>query len=176
MVTRFSVFKTEVKGKMKVSILFVCLGNICRSPAAEGAFTKLVQEKGLTDQFIIDSCGTGDWHIGELAHPNTRKVAQSNGIQLTHRARQISSKDLEKFDYVLAMDDSNINNVLRLAKTEDLKQKVIKFRKFDPLYKNEPDVPDPFHGTEKDFIEVQEIVTRTSESLLEFLITKYKLG
>lgn len=155
-------------------VLFVCLGNICRSPAAEGAFHALVQKKGLEEQFFIDSCGTSGYHAGELPHPNTRKAARKDGIELTHRSRQFERADFDSFDYIIAMDSSNLSDILQMAGTESDKQKILKFRRFDPAIEGEPDVPDPYYGGVEGFANVQKIARRTAEGLLEWILSKQK--
>ncbi|MEM7510219.1 MAG: low molecular weight protein-tyrosine-phosphatase, partial [Bacteroidota bacterium] len=95
----------------KLHILFVCLGNICRSPMAEGLFKHKVAQSGLSDFFDIDSCGTGAWHAGESADARMRKTAQKHGIQLTSTARQVQTTDFSRFDYITPMDDSNLINL-----------------------------------------------------------------
>lgn len=156
----------------KISVLFVCLGNICRSPAAEGAFLHLLEEKNLLGSFQVDSAGTGDWHTGELPHEMTRKVAESRGIRLIHKARQFKTEDTKLFDYIIAMDDSNYRTILRAASEED-KEKIMKFRKFDPTVNGEPDVPDPFYGGVSGFEHVQDIVERCSENFLKWAVQKH---
>jgi protein-tyrosine phosphatase len=103
----------------KVRVLFVCLGNICRSPAAEGAFLDLVEKSELMEFFHIDSCGTGNYHIGELPHETTILVAESRGITLTHKCRQFIAKDFDRFDYILVMDKNNYFNVRHAAQERE---------------------------------------------------------
>lgn len=159
----------------KIKVLFVCLGNICRSPAAEGAFTHLIKTKNLSEKFHIDSSGTGNYHIGDLPHINTRKIAQEKGIELTHRARQFSSADFNDFDYILAMDQTNYNDILSMAKTEEDKKKVYKFRYFEKNVPGEPDVPDPYFGGIDGFKNVQNIVYRAAQGFLEHVREVHKL-
>ena len=106
----------------KISVLFVCLGNICRAPAAEAIFISLIEKKGLTDGFIVDSAGTGSWHIGKKADSRMRIAAERRDINILSRARQINSKDFDEFNYILAMDDSNFSNI------QDLKNRIASTR------------------------------------------------
>lgn len=160
----------------KVKVLFVCLGNICRSPAAEGAFTNLVQKKGFDELFVIDSAGTAGYHIGELPHETTRKVARERGIILSHFCRQFEYDDFINFDYILAMDNSNYQNIIAMARDESQKQKVMKFRKFDSSVRGEPDVPDPYYGGVAGFEHVQDIVERSSEGFLEWILQNHNIS
>lgn len=164
-----------MKSAKPISVLFVCLGNICRSPAAEGAFLALLAMQDLGHRFRVDSCGTGGWHIGELPHRTTREVARANGIELTHRARQFHpERDFQSFDYILTMDESNYNDVMSLAPNSQDRKKVFLYREFErdesgnPLL-GERSVPDPYYGGLEGFQEVQSIVTRAAEGFLEFL-------
>ncbi|MBE7440028.1 MAG: low molecular weight phosphotyrosine protein phosphatase [Spirochaetales bacterium] len=156
---------------MQARILFVCLGNICRSPTAEGAFRHVVQKRGFKDRFQMDSCGTAGYHTGELPDGRTRKVAREAGIDLTHRARRIRTEDLDDFDLILTMDRSNHEDVLALASTSGQRKKVRLFRSFDPEAGDGAEVPDPYYGNLNDFQLVQEICLRTSEALLDALVS-----
>lgn len=160
----------------KIKVLFVCLGNICRSPAAEGSFRKLIQEKNLGSHVSVDSCGTAGYHIGELPDPRTRKTAAKRGINLTHKARKFTApKDFQDFDYILCMDKSNYSQVQQLTPEEDYLKKVFLFRIFDSERGFEEIVPDPYYGSIEDFEEVQNIVERASLGFLNFLIQEGKL-
>ncbi len=152
-----------------VRVLFVCLGNICRSPLAEGVFRSLAEEKGLEGLFHIDSAGTGAWHVGQAPDSRMSQTATRNGVDLTgQRARQFNEKDLAKFDYVFAMDESNLRDIL-LHDREDLyHDRVGLFRKYDP----EPDdyqVPDPYYGGDGGFDRVYTIVERTARAVIDHL-------
>uniref|UniRef100_UPI0040475883 low molecular weight protein-tyrosine-phosphatase n=1 Tax=Roseivirga sp. TaxID=1964215 RepID=UPI0040475883 len=155
----------------KVKVLFVCLGNICRSPLAEGIFTQKVSEMGLSDHFEIDSCGTSNYHIGEQPDPRTIANAIKNGVELYHQGRQFTYADFLDFDYILPMDQSNKRDIERL-RPEDAKAEVLMMRSFDSLDRN-ANVPDPFYDGERGFQEVFEILDRSSDSLLDFLVQKH---
>ena len=161
-----------------IRVLFVCHGNICRSPAAEGTFRHLVNKKGLSDHFIIDSAGTASYHIGESPHSTTTNVALKRGINLVHSARQFKKIDFEEFDYILTMDQINHEDILRQS-SGPIKAEVMKFRTFDPVVKTKmtpPDVPDPFYGGKDGFEGVQDIMDRTAEGLLNWIIGNHNLG
>jgi protein-tyrosine phosphatase len=152
---------------MITRVLFVCLGNICRSPAAEGVFRQLVAEAGLTRQIVVDSAGTGAWHVGEPADRRMQAAAADRGVRLGSIARQIVPSDFEDFDWILAMDDSNLEHLRRLAHGAH-HHKIRKFREFDPVAPG-ADVPDPYYGDDAGFVEVLDIVTRTSRAFLTHL-------
>ncbi|MBP9926576.1 MAG: low molecular weight phosphotyrosine protein phosphatase [Cyclobacteriaceae bacterium] len=151
-----------------MKVLFVCLGNICRSPMAAAIFNHKIRQQGLSYQ--CDSCGTGDYHIGGPADYRTLAVAQKNGVKVNHTARQLSDADLNEFDYIFAMDKNNQRNILRLPSAEVNKQKIKLMREYDP--KGLGDVPDPYHGTEADFQEVFEILDRSIDSFIANLKSK----
>lgn len=149
----------------KISVLFVCLGNICRSPLAEGIFRDKVKKAGLEDEFLIDSSGTAAFHIGEHPDPRSRANAVENGIYLKHQARQFVTSDFEQFDYILPMDDSNYSNVKKLEPGSSTAQ-VSLMREFD-AQGNGQDVPDPYYGGKRGFQGVFEILDRSTEALLQ---------
>lgn len=158
-----------------INVLFVCLGNICRSPMAEGHFKKLVHERGLSNKIFCDSAGTGSYHIGALPDERMRKTALNYEIELTHRARELKSDDFKKFDYIIAMDSSNHRNISILAEKSDIGScKVIKMRSFD-VVKDSEDVPDPYYGGIDGFTDVYNIIKRSNEAFIDYLITEHKI-
>jgi len=152
----------------KISVLFVCLGNICRSPAAEAIFISLLEQKGLKDSFMVDSAGTGSWHIGKKADSRMRIAAERRDINIVSRARQINSEDFEEFNYILAMDDSNFINI------QDLKYRtnstdfasIKKIQEFRSVF-NEKEVPDPYFGGDDGFDYVLDILEDSVNGFLE---------
>ena len=152
----------------KNSVLFVCLGNICRSPAAEAIFISLIEKKGLTDGFIVDSAGTGNWHVGKKADSRMRIAARRRDINILSRARQINSKDFDEFNYILAMDDSNFRNILDLKKntlSTDFAS-IKKIQDFRSLF-NVQEVPDPYFGGDDGFDYVLDILEDSVNGFLE---------
>lgn len=148
-----------------VRVLFVCLGNICRSPSAEGVFRQLVTEQGMADRVFIDSCGTADWHTGKS--PDTRSVeaAGRRGIDLSDlKARQITSNDLDTFDYVLVMDRSNLADVRDIWRQNGGTEPGL-FLEFGRS--SEVEVPDPYYGGDQGFEQVLDLIQEASEGLLE---------
>ncbi|MDX2282879.1 MAG: low molecular weight protein-tyrosine-phosphatase [Bacteroidia bacterium] len=153
-----------------VRILFVCLGNICRSPMAEGIFQQLVREAGLESRIEADSCGTGGWHVGELPDRRTRQVFEErSGEALASRARQIQLSDFDRFDYILAMDEDNrLDLQAMLGRKPGAKARIFKMRHFDP---EAPDanVPDPYYGGIEDFEAVYDMLLRSNREFLGWL-------
>jgi protein-tyrosine phosphatase len=147
-----------------IRVLFVCLGNICRSPAAEAAFLHLVTEAGRDHEFVVDSAGTGAWHAGERADARMRQAAVRRGIEIRSIARQVTRTDFEEFDWILAMDASNLETLRRMAPAAR-RARVRLFRDLDPDGRGR-DVPDPYYGDMDGFDEVLDIVTRTARALL----------
>ena len=153
-----------------MKILFVCLGNICRSPAAEGVFLHLLQERGLSDQFLVDSAGTGGWHVGNPADRRMQAAANRRGIQLPSRARQISLDDLSEFDLILTMDDANLAAVTSLASEAGRRATA----KIKPMLSytsqfSETEVPDPYYGGEAGFEHVLDLLEDACSNLLDEL-------
>jgi protein-tyrosine phosphatase len=155
----------------KVKVLFVCLGNICRSPLAEAIFKDKIKHRGFDSWIEADSCGTSNYHIGDTPDPRTIANAIRNGITIDHLGRQLCVDDLADFDYILAMDSSNHVNILRLSNDDLHKNKVQLMREYDP--KGKGDVPDPYYGGEKGFQEVFDILDRTMENFIKHLAQKH---
>ena len=155
------------KEKKPYRVLFVCLGNICRSPLAEAIFQKKINDQQLNHLFTCDSCGTGNYHIGEQPDPRTIAVAQKHQVPINHRCRQLQSSDFQTFDRILAMDESNRRNIVWKG-GDSSKEKVWLMRNFDPNGGEE--VPDPYHGGEKDFEEVYQILDRSIDALIRELL------
>lgn len=148
-------------------ILFVCLGNICRSPLAEGVFQHLVEERGLEDRYEVDSAGTGAWHVGEPPDSRSQDVAGKHGIVLSSRARQIRAEDFHGFDLVIAMDRENRANLERIRDGGSGRLHLL--REFDPAAQGDMEVPDPYYGGPDGFDEVYDMVRRSCLHLLEVL-------
>ena len=152
----------------KISVIFVCLGNICRSPAAEAIFISLLDKKRLTDGFIVDSARTGSWHIGKRADSRMRNAAERRDINILSKTRQITSKDFDKFNYILAMDDSNFRNIQDLKNRTALTNfaSIKKIQDFRSVF-NEPEVPDPYFGGDEGFDYVLDILEDSVKGFLE---------
>ena len=146
-------------------VLFVCLGNICRSPTAEGILLDLVKRNRLEHSIFVDSAGTAAYHVGEGADARSQETANQHGVILPSRARQCTAKDIEDFDYIFAMDRNNLQNIMKLCKTKP--HNVFLFRDFDPNSPANVDVPDPYYGGPKGFEEVFSICYSTCSAILE---------
>lgn len=158
-------------GPTGTRILFVCLGNICRSPAAEGVFLHQLAAEGLEDQFVVDSAGTGGWHVGKPADSRMRAAASRRGIHLPSRARQLELADLTSFDRILTMDNDNLEAVRALARELGSRQElaviepiVLHCRRFQAR-----EVPDPYYGGTEGFEHVLDLLQDACEGLLETL-------
>ena len=151
-----------------ISVLFVCLGNICRSPAAEGIFSHLVTQKGYQKHFTIDSAGTSGYHEGQPADARMREHARKRGYQLTSLSRPFHSLDFEQFDIILAMDDSNQENIAVLTSQQGHLDKIHTMMSFAPDLP-EKEVPDPYYGGDKGFERVLDILEEACQNLLTSL-------
>ena len=156
---------------MVKNILFVCLGNICRSPAAEGVFKQKIKDRDLENLFIVDSAGTGGWHVGNLADPRMRETALSRGIELTSRSRKIEESDLYKFDHILVMDNDNLSAVRSLIqdKSHTVHSKIELLLSYSKDSKLE-EVPDPYYGGLNGFDKVLDLLDNAIDGLIDRLI------
>lgn len=151
----------------KTKILFVCLGNICRSPSAEAVFTGIVNQNGLKKKFEIDSAGTSGWHAGEPADRRMQSHAVKRGYNLTSISRQFDpNTDFDYFDLIIGMDDSNIADLKRMARNEDDLQKIHLMTDFAKEW-NYNEVPDPYYGGEEGFELVLDLLEDSCQGLLE---------
>jgi protein-tyrosine phosphatase len=154
-------------------ILFVCLGNICRSPMAEGVFRRVAEEEGLIDRFEIDSAGLGDWHIGQAPDHRAQKAARSRGVDISDQsARQVVDEDFERFDLLLVMDRSNYAE-LKARAPHEARAKIRPFLDFAP-HVGTSDVPDPFFGGTEGFDRALDLIEAASRGLLASLAGKEK--
>jgi low molecular weight protein-tyrosine phosphatase len=154
-------------GEEATRLLFVCLGNICRSPTAEGVMRALVREAGLEQRIELDSAGTGSWHVGSPPDPRAFAAAHARGIALGGVARTISQDDFEDFDLVLAMDGSNMRELRRLVRGRQVRAELRLLREFDPASgARREDVPDPYYGAPGGFEEVLDLVQAACAGLL----------
>ena len=146
-----------------IHVIFVCLGNICRSPMAEAVFQQIVDDEGLSDQIKIDSAGTGSWHVGERAHRGTRNILARNGIRYQGRARQITNADMDPAHYVVAMDSNNLADLKRRFGVHPHLYKLLDFANGT----QERDVPDPYYTG--NFAYVYQLVEDGCRGLLEMI-------
>ena len=158
-----------MSNQKNISVVFVCMGNICRSPTAEGVFRHVVKKRNLQDQIKIDSAGTHAYHIGEPPDSRSQATAKSQGVDLSaQRARKVEADDFERFDYVIAMDRSNYENLKELA-SQNQQEKLHLFMDFTSEWDN-TEVPDPYYGGSDGFKNVFDMVKSASEGLLGNII------
>jgi protein-tyrosine phosphatase len=146
-----------------IRVVFVCTGNICRSPSAEAVLRKLVADADLSDQVQVSSAGTGGWHVGDEADPRSLRALQARGYELTHSARQFRPSWFDEHDVVVALDGGHLHDLKRMRPGVD----VHLLREWDP--DGSGDVPDPYYGGEEGFEEVLDMVERSCEGMLEEL-------
>lgn len=153
----------------RIGVLFVCLGNICRSPLAEALFREAVTAEGLEGRFRIDSAGTSGYHDGEPPDARTTETARRRGIRVAGASRRVTSADIESFDYLVVMDADNLREVERLVPKSDGGPRVARLREFDATAGDDLDVPDPYFGGPQGFDSVHDIVERATRGLLEHI-------
>lgn len=159
----------------KIRVCFVCSGNICRSPTAEGIFKWLVEEAGLAHAFHVESAGIGDWHVGERPDPRTIRAAEARGYRLESRAKHWKAVDFDRFDYVVAMDRTHVVSLVRIASTEEMKAKISLARDHVREGPRDQDVPDPYYGELEGFEEVVDICLEACTALLADLRRRHAL-
>lgn len=158
-----------------LNILFVCLGNICRSPMAEGLFLKHIREAELDDFIAVDSAGTSGWHVGELADPRMRETAKKHGVELLSKSRKLVEADYLEFDYIIVMDKQNLRDAEDLKTlVSSPKAQVELMREYDDMDSGQ-DVPDPYFGGKQGFEHVYTMLDRSTKSFLDYLIQEHEL-
>ena len=160
----------------EISVLMVCLGNICRSPMAEGVFRHMLAEEGLEDRITVDSAGTGGWHVGESPDIRSIRIAQAHGVVLSGSARQVQPEDFRKFDYIVAMDQSNLSDLERLRNGVGGEAALYLLREFDSEGGPGEEVPDPYYGGPMGFENVFRMVERSSRGLLAHIRQEHGIG
>lgn len=153
-----------------IKVLFICSGNICRSPMADAVFKDMVKKAGLADEFMVDSAGTGSWHVGESAHSGTRRMLQKHNITYNGRARQMTQNDLNNFDYVLAMDHSHLRHIEYMQRNNDrINAEINMFLRYanDAGLTSVQEVPDPYYNNR--FEEVYDLVDKGCRALLQHI-------
>jgi protein-tyrosine phosphatase len=158
-----------------IGVLFVCLGNICRSPLAEGIFKRKIEEAGLAEFINVDSAGTSHWHVDEPPDRRSTEIARQNGISLNHYGRQISRTDLQKFNYIIAMDVDNYDDIRRLQESSgNGKAEILLMRDFDNQQSG-ADIPDPYYGGPNGFQLVFNLLDESLSNFLEKIIDDHRL-
>jgi protein-tyrosine phosphatase len=153
-----------------VAICFVCLGNICRSPTAAGVMRHLVDEAGVADRVIVESAGTGSWHVGELPDERAREEAARRNIDIDDRARHFEADDIGRYDLIVGMDQDNLDSLHRLAdRAGDGHDRIVLLRSFDPDAPPDGEVPDPYFGGDDGFSNVFDMIEAACRGLLEHL-------
>lgn len=159
----------------QISVLFVCLGNICRSPLAEAVFRQVVAEAGLESRFRIDSAGTSGYHDGDPPDRRTAEVASRRGVEVAGASRQVTRQDVSAFDYLVVMDGDNLRAVQRLVGSASADAEVRLLREFDADADESMDVPDPYFGGAVGFEVVHDLVERSARGLLQHLVERHGL-
>lgn len=167
--------QNEAKAKAMVRILFVCMGNICRSPVAEGVFRRMLEGAGLNEKIYVDSAGTHSYHTGAPPDPRSQATALRRDIDLRDlRARRVTVADFAQFDYVLAMDRENLDHLLALCGDPGLRRRIQLFLDYAP-HLPEREVPDPYYGGPNGFERVMDLIEEAAEGLLVDIRRRYRI-
>jgi protein-tyrosine phosphatase len=155
-------------------VLFICLGNICRSPSVHAVAQRRIDERGLSDQIVLDSAGTGSWHVGELPHAQARAEGERRGYVVDHVVRQVVPNDFDEFDLVVAMDQGNrkdLRSVARLSSEPGAAvDRIVLFRTWDPMAGPYVGLDDPYGKPDEDFAKMYDIIERTIDPMIDSLI------
>lgn len=160
---------TSVDAPKPKRLLFVCLGNICRSPAAHAVMEAMVAEAGLDDQIEVDSCGVGDWHVGELPDSRMRRHGVRRGYRVDHHARQFSAADFDRFDYIIVMDEGNYRAISAKARTQAQTDRILRMSDYLDADCGYDSVPDPYYGGDRDFELALDLIEQGCRRLLSQL-------
>ncbi|MDP5169633.1 MAG: low molecular weight phosphotyrosine protein phosphatase [Bacteroidia bacterium] len=157
------ILTAEIQKEAMIKVLFVCLGNICRSPAAEGLMRKHIDEAGLSGKILVESAGTSGWHVGDLPDPRMREAALRHGVILDTRAREFRAEDLSTFDYIIAMDRQNERDILALVPTGTTPHAWVQLMRSYDQEEKADDVPDPYFGGKHGFEQVYHMLNRCTK-------------
>ena len=171
--SRNKELKSSQHDHKKIRVLFVCLGNICRSPAAEGIMAGKIENHDLQDVIEVDSAGTSGWHEGELPDNRMRAHGEKRGYDFCSRSRKLKQSDLKEFDYIIVMDNSNYSNVKLLAQTPEELNKIHLMTDFSIQYAHHDHIPDPYYGGASGFELVLDLLEDACEGLLQAIKKKY---
>jgi protein-tyrosine phosphatase len=156
-------------------VLFVCLGNICRSPTAEAATREALIDAGVANRVVLDSAGTGGWHVGRPPDRRMRVAAAEDGLALRGSARQVTTEELDDWDLILAMDRENLTDLRAMARDDDIRSRIRLFRDYDPDADG-TDVPDPYYGGRHGFTEVVRICRAAADGLVDDIVGRLDGG
>ena len=162
---------------MKIRVLFVCLGNICRSPLAEAVFNKVIEEEEINDSFSADSCGTASYHLGKLPDQRTLDTGLKFGLKFDHVARALTVEDFDNFDYMVAMDKANFDDIhhLKISENNASESNIVLMCDFDNHGIGE-DIPDPYYGEIEGFHHVYHILSRSIRQFINHLKKRHSIG
>ena len=164
--------QSEQKATPTTRILFVCLGNICRSPAAQAVMEQMAERRGVAQRFEIDSAGIGAWHTGQLPDHRMREHGSRRGYALTHRARQVKRADFDRYDYIIGMDEENLHDLRRVAATQENARKIRSLADYLRHHPGQATVPDPYYGGPRDFELALDLIEDACEGLLDELLAR----